>query len=269
MIKKIISILCALSVIVAGVTILNSKTAKADTDYKVSYIEEINKNTVKLRITPSANIKSLKVGTSNNYTSSYYGAEPTTFDENGDFYLSIVDSYVYTTVRVKDNNDNEQRIDFKVMSPSNTTFVGVKDCFYTGSPITQKDLTAYVSQYKASHEFYPTFKATYFNNTSVGKATVKITGVGDWIGEASTSFNIKAANATPKDTKKPTVKGVKNKKTYKKAVKIKFSDVSGIKKATLNGKKIKSGKKVKKKGKYTLIIIDKAGNKIKIKFRIK
>lgn len=72
------------------------------------------------------------------------------------------------------------------------------------------------------------------------------------------------------DTTKPTVKGVKNKKTYKKAVKIKFSDKgSGIKSAKLNGKKIKSGKKVSKAGKYKLVVTDKAGNKKTIQFTIK
>ena len=71
------------------------------------------------------------------------------------------------------------------------------------------------------------------------------------------------------DKTKPTIKGVKNKKTYKKSITIKFSDKSGIKKATLNGKKIKSGKKIKKNGKYTLIVIDKAGNVNKIKFVVK
>lgn len=74
----------------------------------------------------------------------------------------------------------------------------------------------------------------------------------------------------PKDKIKPSVKGVKNKKVYKKAVTIKFSDKqSGIKKATLNGKKIKSGKKVKKNGKYTLKVYDKAGNCTTVKFTIK
>lgn len=71
------------------------------------------------------------------------------------------------------------------------------------------------------------------------------------------------------DKQKPTT-NIKNKKTYKKAVKITFKDkISGIKKATLNGKKIKSGKRVKKNGKYTLKIYDKAGNVKKIKFTIK
>lgn len=71
------------------------------------------------------------------------------------------------------------------------------------------------------------------------------------------------------DKQKPTT-NMKNKKTYKKAVKITFKDkISGIKKATLNGKKIKSGKKVKKSGKYTLKIYDNAGNVKTVKFTIK
>ena len=75
---------------------------------------------------------------------------------------------------------------------------------------------------------------------------------------------------TPKDKTKPTVKGVRNKKIYKKEVTIKFSDKqSGIKKATLNGKKIKTGKKVKKNGKYILKVYDKAGNCTTVKFTIK
>lgn len=71
-----------------------------------------------------------------------------------------------------------------------------------------------------------------------------------------------------KDTKKPTVTGVKNGKKYTKAVKIKFKDASGIKYAKLNKKNIKSGYKVKKSGKYKLTVVDKAGNKRIIKFRV-
>ena len=77
-----------------------------------------------------------------------------------------------------------------------------------------------------------------------------------------------------KDTKKPTVKGVKNNKTYKKSVKFKVSDASGIKKVTLNKKKIKiskakKGYTVKKNGKYSLKVWDKAGNVRTVKFKIK
>lgn len=72
------------------------------------------------------------------------------------------------------------------------------------------------------------------------------------------------------DTVKPIIKGVKNNKNYKKSVSVKFFDKgSGIKSAKLNGKRIKSGKKIKKPGKYKLVVTDRAGNKNTIKFRIK
>lgn len=72
------------------------------------------------------------------------------------------------------------------------------------------------------------------------------------------------------DKKKPVVKGVKNKKTYKKTVKITFYDKqSGIKSAKLNNKKIKSGYKVKKNGSYKLVVTDNFGNKTTIKFKVK
>ena len=79
---------------------------------------------------------------------------------------------------------------------------------------------------------------------------------------------------TKSDYKKPTVKGVKNNKTYKTKVKFKVSDKSGIKKVTLNGKKIsvtkaKKGYTVKKKKSYTLKVWDKAGNVRVVKFKIK
>lgn len=77
-----------------------------------------------------------------------------------------------------------------------------------------------------------------------------------------------AVKPEKKDTKKPTVTGVKNGKKYTKAVKIKFKDASGIKYAKLNKKNIKSGYKVKKSGKYKLTVVDKAGNKRIVKFRV-
>lgn len=71
------------------------------------------------------------------------------------------------------------------------------------------------------------------------------------------------------DRTKPSVKGVKNAKTYKKAVTIKFSDKNGIKSAKLNGKTVKSGAKASKKGNYTLKVTDNAGNVQTVKFKIK
>ena len=86
--------------------------------------------------------------------------------------------------------------------------------------------------------------------------------------EVDVKVNSKAVKPEKKDTKKPTVTGVKNGKKYTKAVKIKFKDASGIKYAKLNKKNIKSGYKVKKSGKYKLTVVDKAGNKRIVKFRV-
>ena len=70
------------------------------------------------------------------------------------------------------------------------------------------------------------------------------------------------------DSKKPVVKGVKNKTVYTKPVKIRFSDNISVKAATLNGKKVKNGYKVSKNGTYRLVVTDRAGNKKIIRFTI-
>lgn len=69
------------------------------------------------------------------------------------------------------------------------------------------------------------------------------------------------------DTVAPKITGISANKKYKKAVTVKFSDTgSGISSALLNGKSIKSGKKITKDGKYTLKVTDKAGNGKSVKF---
>lgn len=71
---------------------------------------------------------------------------------------------------------------------------------------------------------------------------------------------IKRTNGFTIDRKKPTLNLV-NKKTYAKEICVKAADKeSGIKKITLNGKKISNGEKVTKKGKYQIHVWDKAGN---------
>ena len=82
-------------------------------------------------------------------------------------------------------------------------------------------------------------------------------------------YNEKSVTFTIKDTKKPVVTGVKNKKTYIGAKTIKFKDNCGISKATLNGKKITSGKKVSRKGSYKLVVTDVNGLKTTVSFKIK
>ncbi len=70
------------------------------------------------------------------------------------------------------------------------------------------------------------------------------------------------------DKTAPSVSGVKNGKTYKKAVTIKFSDKNGVQAAKLNGSVIKSGTKTSKKGNYTLKVTDNAGNTKTVNFKI-
>ena len=71
------------------------------------------------------------------------------------------------------------------------------------------------------------------------------------------------------DNRKPVVKGVTNKAVYTKPVKLRFSDNISVKAATLNGKKVKNGCTVSKKGTYRLVVTDRAGNKRVIKFTIR
>lgn len=71
------------------------------------------------------------------------------------------------------------------------------------------------------------------------------------------------------DKKKPAVKGVKNGKIYRKAVKIVCKDNMKMKFVKVNGKKKKKSFKLKKKGKYTIVARDQAGNQTKVKIKIK
>lgn len=72
-----------------------------------------------------------------------------------------------------------------------------------------------------------------------------------------------------KDKVKPTV-NVKKNKTYKKGFTLKCSDKGlGIKSVTLNKKKISNKYKITKKGKYTVVVTDYAGNKTTVKFKVK
>lgn len=93
-----------------------------------------------------------------------------------------------------------------------------------------------------------------------GTYTVKIT-------------NRKGKTSTKKiivDKTKPTIKGVKNGKTYKNEVTVSASDKNGIKSFTINGQKIDSPFKVTLKGagNCTAIAKDKAGNSKTVKFSI-
>lgn len=71
------------------------------------------------------------------------------------------------------------------------------------------------------------------------------------------------------DKTAPKVSGVSHGKTYKGSRTIKFTDNKSVKTATLNGKAVKSGTKVSKKGNHTLKVSDRAGNVTTVRFTIK
>lgn len=82
--------------------------------------------------------------------------------------------------------------------------------------------------------------------------------------------------STKEEKTAPKITGVKNKGVYKKSVRVKATDKSGIKEAKYkfnDGKYYKfnyvNGKKFTKKGKYTVYATDLYGNKRVVKFTIK
>lgn len=92
---------------------------------------------------------------------------------------------------------------------------------------------------------------------------------GKYVIEAEDYFGNKAKKTFYIDMQSPKISGVKNGVIYKSERTIRFSDKYGIKSATLNGKTIKSGKKVSKSGKYKLVVKDRAGNTTRATFTIK
>jgi hypothetical protein len=114
------------------------------------------------------------------------------------------------------------------------------------------------------------------------KATVNLNNVKD----GKLKITVKTKNFTSKytvikDTKAPTIKGVKNGKTYKKSVTFTITDSSGVdfSESKINDrallfssyKSIDNGYEVtlSDKGKYTVEVVDERGNSKKIKFTIK
>lgn len=136
-------------------------------------------------------------------------------------------------------------------------FKGAKNGKYYNSVIALNvDSDNLIDQVKVNGKKYV---SDYFSISSEGSYEVVATDKNK--NKSTIKFQI--------DMTKPSLKGVKDKKTYTKPVIVKFSDKgSGIKKATLNGKKISSGKKITKKGSYTLKLTDRAGNIKTAQFKI-
>lgn len=70
------------------------------------------------------------------------------------------------------------------------------------------------------------------------------------------------------DKEKPSI-NIKNNRSYNKDIKIVVKDgLTGVSNIKLNGKTIKNNSKITKNGKYTIVVTDKAGNKLSINFKL-
>ncbi|MGF7142122.1 uncharacterized protein YxeA [Anaerotaenia torta] len=155
---------------------------------------------------------------------------------------------VWTTEPVEVNIDTV--IDYKEIM---VLFKDVKDTLIDKASVWTESNPAYV---KLDGE---TFEAR-----DSGIYSVRIT---DKFGNHS----MKKIEISNVDVTKPVIKGVTDKKSYKKAVTITWTDKhSGINhnKTTLNGKKVTSGVKITEEGKYTLKVYDKIGNHTSVAFTI-
>lgn len=170
----------------------------------------------------------------------------------------------------KNNNSNKDNNIKGTPKPSDNSssgsYSGVKNkkSYKKAVKITLKNVKSGSASYKKSKKSKA--KVSKFGSGTVvyraskqGTYTIKVTYKN---GKSETiKFTI--------DKKKPTV-NVKSGKKYKKGKKVIVKDsLSGIKKVTLNGKKCKTKFKLKKKGKNTIRVWDKAGNKRTIKVKVK
>ena len=192
-----------------------------------------------------------------------------------------------------------------------------------GKQMIEKDTTApTIAGVKSNKTYKAMPKITYSDNVAVAKVTLngvtvtpsneticttssngkkKTTTYYDWYGTINgvtksakkqgknvfTVYDIKGNTSSVTfylDTKAPTIKGIKNNKSYKKQAVLYVKDAQKLTKVTINKKKqklskknlVKKGKykgyykiKISKKGKKTIVAYDKAGNKKTIKITIK
>ena len=136
------------------------------------------------------------------------------------------------------------------------TFYGVKNkSYYRTSKNVKAESEGVITSFKV-------------NKVSQGDNSYKAEKEGVYVVKAKLlAGNTKTVKFTIDKTKPVT--NMKAKK-YSQKVTVNFRDkLSGVKKATLNGKKISNGKVVTQKGNYLLKITDRAGNVRTVKFSIK
>lgn len=253
------------------IDITSGYVCSEDNDYTLKVTDELGKTvTVKFGIDKTAptirEIKnggyyhervSLKVDDNSKYTISENGREVSN---------SFSDERTYNLV-VTDEAGNQTKIKFTIDNTAPKMSIADKGSVKKGKVIKFQDKSGvdttklyYRSSKSGSWKSYKTLNGSQsFKPTKNGfyKAVIK-----DKSGLSSTNY-------FTVDSSKPTV-NVKNGKTYKSGKTLKFKDsLSGIKTAKLNGMRISSGYRLNSTGKQTLTVVDNAGNKKTVKFRVK
>ena len=175
-------------------------------------------------------------------------------------YLKKSGWYSFRISATKSDPTNFAVVKVMYIDVTSPTITGVKDgkVYYSGKTVKFADDSKGVGILKGTYNGKSFSSGKKFS--SDGKYVIKV---------YDKNKNLKKLTFYI-DKKKPVVTGVKNGATYKSAVTIKFSDAgTGVKSATLNGKSVKSGVKVKNSGTYTLSVKDKVGRVTTVKFTIR
>lgn len=167
------------------------------------------------------------------------------------------------TVSAVDNAGNGTAI--KLLIDKTRPVISIKNntAFNKSKTIKFSDATSGI----AMAILYDNTRGTQKKVTDLG--SVKIKKEGKYRLVCYDAMSNKTAVTFYLDKKKATC-NIKNGKTYRKNTRIVAKDsLSGVKEIRLNNKKVKNNYKIKKAGRYTLVIKDKAGNKQTIKFKVK
>lgn len=250
---------------------LNGKLL-SNTDYTVSYSDNINAGTAKATITGIGNytgtiektftILASKITNATvkgiedvDYSGSAVTPSPTltlnnkALAEGTDYDVSYADNINAgnATVRITGKGNYEgiivKSFRIKTVDISNVQITGIADMPYTGSEI---EITPVLTLNGNNLAEGTDYTLSYENNTEIGTATIKITGIGNFTGSFSTTFNIvKVLN--PMTVKSGQTAKLKYKKLRKKKQTVSLPKV--IKLANAKGSvtyKLNSAKKSKK-----------------------
>lgn len=189
--------------------------------------------------------------------------------EEGTYYISLSGTTAATNVKVDaipykiETTLNTQRWTNKGVVVNVSTEFDTSEEFVVQGRVQDNKITA-SSIWSSRNENFSEIENGKFYATANGVYSIRVK-------DNNREYVLKRIKISNIDKTLPSVSGVKNNSTYTKEITIKFWDKggSGIKSATIDGKKIKSGIKYSKKGSHTLKLVDNAGNIRTINFVIK